>query len=206
MNTVSKEGAALFKQRMQQALRALASAPAAARKNPLWYELTFSYQLYGGSATQAEMDSTLAAGIAAFPRYWPLRTIGMTATEPRWGGSSETTDAYIAHQVASVAPADQAMLYARLYWAMQQRLEPPATVFDSSHASWPMMVSGFRELLKRYPLSFWNRQNFAAFACRVGDAAIYREIRPSIQDFIHPAAWVAPFTLDTCDYRLLTGS
>jgi hypothetical protein len=98
------------------------------------------------------------------------------------------------------------VLYTRLYWATQQLLTPPGSVFEQTHADWPTMASGFRIMQKQFPLSFWNRQNFALFACRAGDAASYRELRPSIEDFIHPDAWRAPFTLDTCDYRLLTGS
>ena len=204
-NTVSPEGAALFRDRVRKALRVLDEAPSTARDNPVWYQLKLSGQLYTGSA-QEEMDATLEAGTVAFPRYWPLRLLRLSGLHPRWRGSFEAIDTYIARQVTKVDGEEQAVLYTRLYWATQQLLTPPASVFEQTHADWVTMAAGFRTMQKQFPISFWNRQNFAVFACRAGDAASYRELRPGIEEFIHHDAWQAPVTLDTCDYRLLTGS
>ena len=204
-NSVSAEGAALFRDRMNKALLALENAPTTARHNPVWYQMKLRYQAFAG-ASQADMSTTLAAGIAAFPDYWPLQTERVSTLDPRMGGSIEAIDTFIAQQVANVDRDEQLALYARLYWATQQSLGSPTSIFQHTRADWTVMASGFRALLKRFPMSFWNRQNFAVFACRAGDAATYRELRPSIEGFIHPAAWEAPLTLDTCDYRLLTGS
>ena len=204
-SSVSKKGFKLFHERIKKALAILDQTKNISASNPLWYELRLSLMLYDG-ADKAEIEAKANEAIALFPGYWPLRSSMLHALAPFWGGSYEQMDAYINRQLMHEWKEGQTALYTRLYWAMQQYTRPPATVFSISKAEWQRVAKGFERLVEIYPISFWIKQNFAAFACIANDAEVYRKLRPEIEGFIHPAAWRPPYNLETCDYNLLTGA
>lgn len=202
-STVSEEGAELFRERIERALKELARSEEFAGTSPLWHELRLQLMLYNGSS-RTEMEAAMEKSLARFPDYLPLRFTMLSALQPHWGGSPEAMDAFIQRQLAEAAVAERPVLYARLYWSMSGLLSGDMSISTSSNVEWARMAGGFRALLAQYPVSFWNRQNFAALACAANDGDTYREIRPTIEGFFHPAAWAPPFNLETCDHHFLT--
>jgi hypothetical protein len=55
--------------------------------------------------------------------------------------------------------------------------------------------------MKEYPDSYWNLNNFAAFACRAHDADTYRRLREQIGVKVASQAWYAD-ELEGCDRSL----
>jgi hypothetical protein len=66
------------------------------------------------------------------------------------------------------------------------------------------MQEGFDDMMKRFPKSLWNANNYAAFACLAKDKAAYGRIRPKLGRELFLPAWPANATPEVCDHALLT--
>ncbi len=92
-------------------------------------------------------------------------------------------------------------MYARLYWSISQREDLDFNLFRDSLASWPDMKHGFEDIIRNYPYSAWNINNFAAFACIAGDKETFQSLRFRIGKTIIPGAWPENYSLDLCEYK-----
>lgn len=205
ISTTSEEGLALFRRRISKALSLLDACAPYAAENPVWHQLRLRLMLYSG-VDKREIEAASVAATKRFPDYLDLRTGGMGPLQPKWGGSFAEMRAYIDRQVEEAEPSRRVTLHTQLVWAAQQMLGPTPSVFSVLDVDWQRVAAGFEALLAAAPASFWTRQNYAAFACRAGDKETYRRLRPEIEGFIHPLAWLAPYNLETCDHRMLTGA
>ena len=66
------------------------------------------------------------------------------------------------------------------------------------------MKVGFEEMMKEYPDSSWNLNNFASFACRAHDTDTYRRLRGQIGGRVYEQAWYEN-EIEGCD-RSVGGS
>lgn len=112
-------------------------------------------------------------GIARNAGHDELYVEMLKTTLPKWGGSLDAAERFIA-QVTQTAQDKRGLeLYARLYgelsdWQVQK------TLFRSTRASWPKMKAGFEDRLSRYPHND-HRNVFAYFACMAQDREALQE-------------------------------
>lgn len=66
------------------------------------------------------------------------------------------------------------VLYTRIAWSMSVNFH---NFFDGSAASWPIMASGFNQMIVEYPRSRWLKNAYANFAWRARDRA---RLRPAL--------------------------
>lgn len=201
--TVTPEGWKLFGERMQRAEDVLFRSKDRSSNNPLWfYEyMEVALQLRW---EPAEFRALYDAAISRFPQFHQLYFSMIRSLEPRWGGSIEAVDAYIAEVVKQTKGRDGKIMYARLYWYLAQVEGEDFSLFEDSAANWKDMRAGFKELIAATPKSNWNLNNFAAFACRAGDADTYRKLRKKVgEEQMDEDAWPSTLTMEVCDERLL---
>ncbi len=200
-NTVTSEGWKLFRERLEKAREVLDQSKNYAAVSPLWYDKYLSLAVAQGWP-RWEVQALFDEAIAKEP-YYHGHYFSMTRyLQPRWHGDYYEIEKF-ARQTANATKAKDGMtLYARIYWYLNQ-LEPvDFKVFEDSQASWEAMRDGFQDLMTRYPKSYWNMNNFAAFACRAGDKDTYWTLRPQFNGREFHMAWPSNLAVEVCDERM----
>jgi hypothetical protein len=199
-SSVTDEGWKLFRKRLQRAEAALLRSKDSSPKNPLWYHEYLAVAL-ALDWDEAEYRALYKAAIHEFPDYQPFYSSMILYLSPRWHGSVEAVDAYIAEVVRQTPATQGKIMYARLYWAFSDDEGDDLALFEESGANWDDMKAGFEQLMKTFPDSGWTLNNYASFACRANDADTYRRLRKKI-DRPEEAAWPDNFNVEVCDERL----
>jgi hypothetical protein len=89
------------------------------------------------------------------------------------------------------------MLYARIYWYASQDQFKDA-IFLVSVAHWKDMREGFKSIIADYP-DQWNINNYAKFACLVGDEATTREAVGLMKGDPIESAWPSTDQYRSCE-------
>lgn len=199
-NTVTPEGWKLFRERLQLAEAVLRRSREQSSGNPLWHEQYLEVAL-GLSWSEDKFRALYETAVARFPEYYPLYFERVRYLSPRWGGSVEAFDSYVTDVVRQTQAKHGKMMYARLYWAFANAQGQDFALFEESEANWRDMKTGFEQLLKDYPDSSWNLNNFAVFACRAGDSGTYRSLREKVGAKLYAMAWPENFTMEACDRK-----
>ncbi|MGH6864015.1 MAG: hypothetical protein ACRECN_07040, partial [Methylocella sp.] len=127
---------------------------------------------------------------------------GMVASlAPRWGGDWRLVDTFVKDAVKNTQEVDGYSMYARLYWAIQQREDLEFNLFHDSLASWADMKRGFEDVIRNYPHSAEDINTFAAAACIAGDKETFQTLRFRIGKTITPGAWPSNYSLDVCEHK-----
>jgi hypothetical protein len=200
--SVTKEGWQLFKERNDQALKAVLGARSRSERLPAWYVEAIAI----GQDANIEDDlltELFEQGIQRFPGYYPIYSAYARQFAPRWGGTYEAADSFIRAQVADKPKPEADLLYSHLYRKVDYFGGKDRDFFKESLVSWSRLRAGYEMLIQQYPDKL-NRADFAAYACRAEDGSGYMKFRKSItpDDFRE----VAPdgITLEVCDARFLT--
>ena len=201
--TVTPEGWKLFGERMTRAEEVLLHSKERSSNNPLWYAAYLDVAVAKGW-DRAEFRALYDAAIDRFPDYHPFYFKMIRSLQPRWGGSIEEIDAYIAAVTKQTGARQGKVMYARLYWDLAGDEGDDFSLFEDSAADWADMKAGFEQLIAATPKSDWNLNNFASFACRAGDADTYRKLRKKIGDKrFYEDAWPDNYKMEICNERLL---
>lgn len=148
-----------------------------------------------------ELAALFEEGIKRFPGYHPLYFSYARQFSPRWGGEYKDADAFIKAQVAAKTNPEGEVLYARLYWLLDQLGGGDPDFFAKSLVSWPRMRAGFDLLMEQFPKSAWNQANYVAFACRAEDAGAYIKWRKTVDAGEFKRAAPPGVSIEVCDAR-----
>lgn len=204
-STVTPEGWKLFKQRISKAWEILQQSKARSSRVPTWYEQSIITGMDAG-VPDAQVTALFNEGIRRFPGFHPLYFTYIRQFTPKWGGDYETARDFIEAQVAAKTNPEGEILYARLYWLLDQYSGHDPDFLADSLLNWPRMRNGFELLMKQYPQSKWNQANFAAFACRSGDANTYLKWRDRLPAGEFRRAAPEGLSLEVCNARFLKGA
>lgn len=86
-------------------------------------------------------------------------------------------------------------LYARIYWAAYSGYV--GRLVESGRLDWPLMKSGFDDMLERYP-DTWNMNAYARFACMARDGQTLAQVLRRIGDQVVPQAWANRGEYNAC--------
>ena len=200
--SVSPQQWALFEQRVEMAAAALEDAARSATRSPVWYQLMLQLGV-DRSRRRTELRAVFDAGIAAYPDYDGLHSGLLRALLPRWGGSYEEVDNFIAERVRNAPAGSGPEVYARLYSVVAAFEGDDTDIFKDAYAQWPLMKQGFDAMLVRYPTSPSIRNRYAFSACRAQDAAAYASARAAINGSVIQSGWTRKFSPAFCDESLL---
>jgi hypothetical protein len=199
---VSATGQALFEQRLKKAAQVLMANKSRSAVNPLWYaELLAIGRGLGWDLRTVQ--AIYSEGAVKFPQFDLIQREMVAYLTPKWGGSYGEVAQFINGTVKSLPADEQAIMYARLNWQLQETQGIDAkTFFASSRVAWPRMRDGFEGLANRYPNSFWILNNFASFACIAGDRSTYQDVRHRLGTTLYAEAWSNGYPPTVCDQRL----
>lgn len=197
-SSVSPDGWKLFQERLEKAEDVLLESREYAAEAPIWYEQMIRVQTGLGRSAE-ERNGTFIEGVKKFKDYLPLYLDMAGWLVPRWGGSWELADQFVTWSSEYTKPFMGNVMYARLYWRLSGFASSEAKLFEETKASWPRMKSGFEDLMRQYPRSKWNQNNYAKFACIAGDKETYLAVRQRIGADVMTEAWSR--SIELCDER-----
>jgi hypothetical protein len=199
-SSVTPEGWALFRERNAKAWKMIQVAKPKSARIAAWYEEAISIGM-DADIPSLQITALFNEGINRFPGYHPLYFNYARQFSPRWGGDYADADVFIKSQVLAKINPEGEVLYARLYWLMDQYGGGDPDFFTASRVEWPRMRSGFELLMKQFPASAWNQATFVVFACRAGDAATYFKWRQTVDGNQFYKAAPEGISLEVCDAR-----
>lgn len=203
-DSVTVEGWWWFAHRSALAAAGLEDLKARAARNPVWYVESIDVGL-NRNLGKEELRAIFDAGVKQAPGYLRLYRSMLRSLMPRWGGSAKQIDEFIEAVTDRPGSAERdTELYARLYWSYDSLEQGDIKLFDDSLAVWPLMKSGFAQLVEHYPHSDTLLNAYAKFACIGEDAETYRMLRPSIQTRRASSVWSRSATVESCDFHFVT--
>jgi hypothetical protein len=199
-DSVSKEGWKLFGERLHIAEKTLLESEDYASTNPAWYVLF----LHVAEALQWPKESFLKfsdEGSQKYKYYYGIYFGTVEYLTPKWGGDWKLVDDYIKGVVEKTKDTEGNSMYARLYWAADCNCGDKFNLFHDTLASWPKMKKGFEDIMKLYPHSAWNLNQFASYACQAGDKETFQSLRFRIGKNVTPEVWRSNYSLDLCEHQ-----
>lgn len=155
------------------------------QQTPIWQNLLLAVSL-DAEQGKSDSNSVFEDGARRWPNYYDFYEVALTRLVPKWGGSWETVDAFIAGWTKQLQASEGESLYARLYASVAfSGADPRETRLD-----WPRMKKSLDDLIKRYPDPV-HKNWAAALACVYGDSAYYKASMQRIgAQEMRPQAWI----------------
>ena len=189
-------------ERIAKARAVLEDSKPYAASNPAWYAEMLEVAVFEGWP-RPERVAIFDEALTAEPLYDPIYEAMARSLTPRWGGSLEDYHRFVRGAVEKTRASYGDLMYARLYWELSN-IEWDRDPFKELKIPWQKMKSGFDDMLKRYPDSKWNLQNYAHFACRAGDGRTFNALLPRLpvgQPKTLSTPWREPYTREYCVAR-----
>lgn len=200
-STVTPEGWELYRGRLDIARSVLDASRDYASVSPLWYDKYLQVAIAQGWP-QEEFQALFDEAVEKEPYYYGHYFSMTRYLQPRWHGDILQIEEFANWAVDATADIEGQSLYARIYWYLNQSEAVDFDIFEDSFAAWDAMRAGFQDLMERHPESYWNMNNFAAFACRAGDKETYATLRPQFKGKEFHMAWPSNLSVEICDVRM----
>lgn len=182
-NTVTPEGWALFKDRVQLARSTLEQSASLAQNSPHWY-----LQMQGVALDQqwdrTAFDALAERALAQEPRYYYFATSESNYLLPKWYGTAGDTERY-ATQVADKIGGDEGdALYFQIAAAINCCGKTQAPML-----SWPRVQRGFAATESLFRTTNHERNVMAFLALRAGDIKTAQQLFSRIGNDWSKAVW-----------------
>lgn len=187
-STVSPEGWKLFRQRLQTSEQVLKESKAYASDLPVWYFLMLRVEFEQGRS-QETILSTFKQAVERYKLFYPNYLVMVSYILPKWGGSWQAVDNFANWSVNYTRGELGDILYARIYWDVDEDMWKNRTFFTRTRVSWKKMKASFQTILNRHPKSYWDMNYYAKFACLAGDRETFLSLRKKIGKHVAVTPW-----------------
>jgi hypothetical protein len=163
--------------------------------DPEWYE-EMLIVAKNDDWSRVQFDVLLNEGLQKEPLFYETYFSALDYLLPKWHGDIDEIDQFISDAVERTSKHEGRGMYARIYWyASQSEFEDD--LFDKSNAIWPLMKTGFNDVVRAYP-DYWNLNNYAKFSCIAGDKPKTKELTTRITGHVVAEAWSKDVTEAEC--------
>jgi hypothetical protein len=189
-NTVTPEGWALFKERVQLARSTLEQSAALAENSPHWY-----LQMQGVALDQqwdrAAFDALAERALAHEPGYYYFAISESNYLLPKWYGKPGDTERYAAQVADRIGGEEGDSVYFQVAAAINccKRTQAPAL-------SWPRVLRGFAAIESLYGSTSHERNVMAYLALRSGDTAAAQQLFARIGNDWSESVWKTKAAFD----------
>ena len=196
-NTVSEEQFDAFHRQIEKAKKYDEATRDVAGVDPNWYLNYLATLRLRKGGKEDEFERTFDEATKAFPDYYPNYFEAVTYYLPKWHGDAYEVERFARRVMKSRDKRTGQMLYARIYWYASQNQFKNA-IFLVSVAHWNDMRDGFKAIVADYP-DQWNINNYAKFACLVGDEQTTREAFGLMKGDPIESAWASTEQYRSCE-------
>jgi hypothetical protein len=189
-NTVTPEGWALFRDRVQSARSTLEQSAVLAENSPQWY-----LQMQGVALDQqwdrAAFDALAERALAHEPGYYYFAVSESNYLLPKWYGKPGDTERYAAQVADRIGGDEGDAVYFQIAAAINccKRTQAPAL-------SWPRVQRGFAAIESLYESTNHERNVMAYLALRSGDAATAQQLFARIGNDWNESVWKTKAAFD----------
>jgi hypothetical protein len=182
-NTVTPEGWALFRERVNSARSTLEQSAVLAENSPHWY-----LEMQGVALDQqwdrAAFDALAERALAHEPGYYYFATSESNYLLPKWYGKAGDTERYAAEVADRIGGDEGNAVYFQIAAAINccKRTQAPAL-------SWPRVQQGFAAIESLYGSTSHERNVMAYLALRSGDAATAQQLFARIGNDWSESVW-----------------
>ncbi|NHZ98398.1 hypothetical protein [Massilia sp. CCM 8734] len=156
--------------------------------DPEWHRAMLNVAPYMRNMSANGYRAKVREALARHPDYHEAYFTAALYSQPRWGGTRDGV-ARLALDASHAGSKESPSMYARIFWAMDQRAYQ-GRLFDAGGADWPSMRASFEHMVAQYPVA-WNLNGFAYFACMAKDYKTMDAIVERIGPGLVPALWGA---------------
>jgi len=134
--------------------------------DPEWYSLRI--QVMNGQDVDKQTILALAReALDLEPTYLPVDYVTANALLPKWGGSAELLDRFVALTVAKSSSAEGHQAYARIMFNIARSDPQPFAALTQLGVTWPVLRDSLEQIAAAYP-DPWNWNAERAMACLMG--------------------------------------
>jgi hypothetical protein len=155
--------------------------------DPEWYSLRL--QVMNGQGIDKVTIMALAQeALDHEPTYQPIDYVAANAFLPKWGGSADQLQRFVALAVAKSFTGEGTQAYARIMFNIARADPEPAAALIQVGVQWPLLRTSLREIASAYP-DAWNLNAERAMACLLGAEADYNAVAPRASLAPTSVAW-----------------
>jgi hypothetical protein len=200
-----------FSDYLERARTVLEEHREARKADPDWYALRILV-MNGLGDDRSAILALAKEALGGEPTYQTTYYVASTALLPKWGGSAQLLQDYLAAVVARTSEEEGRQAYARIAFNIARNDPRPIQSLEQVGISWPSIKSSLDEISAAYP-DDWNLNAERAMACLIGTEPDYRASASRAGVRVVSVAWfdtranwpdcawrqhaAAPFSLET---------
>jgi hypothetical protein len=155
--------------------------------DPEWYSLRIQV-MNGQGADKATILALAREALDRQPTYQPIDYVAANALLPKWGGSAQQLQQFVALAIAKSSAAEGTQAYARIMFNIARADPEPIAALAQAGVKWPVLQASLREIAAAYP-DPWNLNAERAMACLVGTETDYNAVLPRLSPGLISVAW-----------------
>jgi hypothetical protein len=155
--------------------------------DPEWYSLRIQV-MNGQNVDKATLFALAREALDHEPTYQPIDDVAAYAFLPKWGGSAELLQQFVAVALAKSSAAEGTQTYGRIVFDIARGDPKPIATLTQVGVQWPLLRASLEETTAAYPDS-WNLNTERAMACLIGTQADYNAVLPRATPGHIAVAW-----------------
>ncbi len=172
-DTVTEDGWARYRERIETAKKVLDEDPKIKEKSPR------AFDEYGTVALAQGMDKDKYLQLVdechrLYPTYLDIDLNTCYFLLPRWHGEEQDTEKYIIKRADAIGGGAGDKAYAQMVWFIANKLEAPFA--EASLLKWDRTKAGFKQLFKAYPQDSSVPSGFIELSREAGDEASLKDM------------------------------
>jgi hypothetical protein len=155
--------------------------------DPEWYSLRIQV-MNGENIDKATILALAREALDREPTYQPIYYVAANALLPKWGGSAEMLQEFVALAVAKASTVEGTQAYARIMFNIARADPKPVDALTEVGVRWPVLKASLEEISTAYP-DPWNLNAERAMACLIGTQTDYNAVLPRASSDPTSVAW-----------------
>src|ERR1700722_8298626 len=155
--------------------------------DPEWYSLRIQV-MNGQGVDKAAILALAREALDREPTYQPIDYVAANALLPKWGGSAQQLQQFVALAIAKSSAAEGTQAYARIMFNIARADPEPIAALAQIGVQWPVLKASLREIAVAYP-DPWNLNAERAMACLVGTQTDYNAALPRVSAGLISVVW-----------------
>jgi hypothetical protein len=195
---VSQSNWAPFYAHVDATLRILDSHREVGSVDPEWYAI----RVWALNLRDVPGEKILAftrEALQRYPQYDPIHYRAARALLPKWHGSKQLMQQYLALALDRTRATEGTQIYGRVIFNLARNSNRPLEELTEVGAQWAPFKASYEEILRAYPDPY-NLETLRAMACLTGEKEDYKAIRQRVSGPAPTVAWFdTPQKQQACD-------
>jgi hypothetical protein len=184
---IPKSRWAPFHAHVDAAVDVLESHREAGSADPEWYAI-YVWAKNLRDVSKQQIFAFAGEALQRYPRYYPIHYRTARALLPKWGGSKELMQQYLALALERTRADEGTQIYGRVMFNLAGNSNRPREELAEIDAKWVLVKASYEEILQRYPDPY-NLEALRAMACLAEKKEDYQAITRRVTGSTPSVAW-----------------